>query len=188
MNVTLRTPRMTREQFLDWVERQESPYEFDGFEPQAMTGGNRNHARLCSNLLYALRQRLEQTGWEVLPEAGIATVGHAVRYPDVLITRTEGPPTDLLMPGPVVVFEAVSPSSSRLDRHTKMREYRAVDSIRRYVILDNLGPDLLVYSRQGPDQDWIADALTAGDTLPIPEAGISVPVDELFRGVVFSEG
>ena len=38
MNVLLRTPVMTRDEFLDWVERQEAPDEFDGFAPVPMTG------------------------------------------------------------------------------------------------------------------------------------------------------
>lgn len=185
MNVTLRTPRMTREQFLDWVERQEAPFEFDGFEPVAMTGGTRMHARLCSKVLYELSKRLENTAFEVLPEAGVATLAGAVRYPDVLITQTPGPSSDRLMPGVTVVFEVVSASSARIDRHIKLREYRAVSSIRRYVIVDNLGPDLTVYSRGDAEQDWTADALTSGDILAIPEAGIEVPVSDLFRGVEF---
>ena len=188
MNVTLRTPRMTREQFLDWVERQETPFEFDGFEPVAMTGGTRNHARLCSNILYALRKRLERSTFEVLPEAGVATAGNAVRYPDVLITNTEGPASDRVMPGALVVFEVVSATSARIDRHLKLREYRAIPSIRRYVIIDNLGPDLAVYSRAEAGQDWTADAFTTGDMLAIAEAGIEIPVDELFRGVEFDPG
>ena len=39
------------------------------------------------------------------------------------------------IPGAVVVFEIVSPTSSRIDRIIKVREYAAVPSIRRYVIL-----------------------------------------------------
>lgn len=38
MNVALRRP-MSLDDFLDWEERQELRYEFDGFQPVAMTGG-----------------------------------------------------------------------------------------------------------------------------------------------------
>jgi hypothetical protein len=41
MNVVLRTPRMTRDEFLTWAEVQRARYEFDGFVPVAMTGGYR---------------------------------------------------------------------------------------------------------------------------------------------------
>ncbi len=40
------------------------------------------------------------------------------------------------MPGVIVVFEVLSPTSGRTDRIIKLREYQAVASIKRYVILD----------------------------------------------------
>lgn len=172
---------MTQEQFLDWVERQESPFEFDGFEPVPMTGGTLRHALLSSNIMFSLRKRLEGSGFQILSEAGVATVGDAVRYPDVMILPSGSDMQVRIMPDPVVVFEVVSPSSGRIDRHVKLLEYRAVASIRRYVIVD--GADLAVYARASAGQDWIADALSAGDILILPEVEIEMPVAELFAGV-----
>lgn len=181
MNVTLRTPLMTREQFLDWVERQEEPYEFDGYEPVPMTGGTLRHALLCSNILFALRKRVEGLGFDVLHEAGVATVGNALRYPDVMIIPSGGPLQDRIMPDPLVVFEIVSPSSGRTDRHVKLREYRAAQTIRRYIIVD--GDDLTVYFRSEAGQDWVADALSRDDVISLPEMKIDIPVKEFFAGV-----
>lgn len=185
MNVTLRTPLMTQVQFLDWVERQESPFEFDGFEPVPMTGGNKWHHQLCRNLTVALWSRLAQTGFQVLPEAGISTIGQAVRYPDVMIATDVDAGTDRLITEPLVVFEVVSPSSSRIDHTIKLREYRAVPSILHYVVVNNTGPDLTVYGRSPGELQWSADALTAGDTLDLPEVRTSLQVDEIFLGIVF---
>lgn len=64
-----------------------------------------------------------------------------------------------------------------------MREYRAVPSIRRYVILESRSTDLLVMSRTDADKDWTATALMVEDTLDMPEIGISVPVAEFYDGV-----
>ena len=186
MNVTLRLPRMTREQFLHWAARQEAPFEFDGFEPVPMTGGNVNHARLCRNLTIALGARLVGTGFELLPEAGIATVGDAVRYPDVLITNASVKGTERLTPAPIIVFEVLSPTSGRTDRHVKLREYAEVPSILRYVIVDNLGSYLSVFARPAADVPWAATSVAAGETLDLPEVGIKLPVDEVFQGVEFA--
>ena len=181
MNVTLRTPLMTREQFLDWVERQETPFEFDGYEPVPMTGGTLRHALLCSNILFALRKRLDGADFDVLSEAGVATVGDAVRYPDVMIIPSGGCLQDRIMPSPLVVFEVVSPTSGRTDRHLKLRECRAVPTIRRYIIVD--GDGLTVYSRAAGGQDWVADALGTEEAVSVPEVGIEIPVKELFLRV-----
>jgi len=183
MNVVRRTPRMTREEFLNWAEAQRARFEFDGFEPVAMTGGTRDHSQICQNIYAALRQRLKGTGCTPLgPDAGVAMIGDAVRYPDALVTCTKGPGTDRLVPGVVVVFEVVSPTSERIDRIDKLREYRVVPTIRRYVILEHTSAAITVYARTNGDDPWTASPLTEDDVLPMPEIGIDVPVAEFYEG------
>jgi Uma2 family endonuclease len=183
MNVVRRTPLMSRDEFLDWAATQNERYEFDGFAPVAMTGGTRDHSRVCHNIYAALRSRLMGTGCEPLgPDAGVATVGNAVRYPDALVTHTKGPGTDRLIPGVVVVFEVLSPTSGRVDRIEKLLEYRMVPSIRRYVILEYASAGMTVYARAAGDAPWTATALTGDDVLSMPEIGIEVPVAEFYEG------
>ena len=45
MNLAVRKP-MSLAEFLEWEERQELRYEFDGIEPVAMTGGSVGHATI----------------------------------------------------------------------------------------------------------------------------------------------
>ncbi len=184
MNIALRRPRMTREEFFAWAQIQELRYEFDGFEPMAMTGGSVNHSRIIRNVHFALRARLRGTPCEPLgPDAGVATVGDAVRYPDALVTCTKTPGEAQVVPGVVVVFEVLSPTSGRVDRIEKVREYAAVPSIRRYVILEHAGVGLTVFER-GPGEDmWRAYTLTGGDTLRMPEIGSEIPVAEFYEDV-----
>ncbi len=184
MNVALRQPSMTRDQFLDWAQAQEGRYEFDGFQPVAMTGGTANHNRIIRNLHVALSARLGGTGCEALgPDAGVATVGDTVRYPDALVTCAKFPGSVLLIPGVVMVFEVLSPTSGRADWIDKLREYRAVPSIRRYVVLQYLSAGLTIFSRAHGTADWTAAALTADETLDMPELAIAVPVQEFYKGV-----
>ncbi len=184
MNVALRQPSMTRDQFFDWAQAQEERHEFDGFQPVAMTGSSNNHSMICQNIWSALRTRLRGSGCNVLgPDAGLATVGDAVRYPDALVTCAKIPGTARLVPDVVVVFEVLSPTSGRADQIDKFVEYRAVPSIRRYVILEHRSADLTVLSRPNDTADWTAIALTAGKTLDIPELGIAAPVQEFYEDV-----
>jgi len=57
MNVALRKP-MTLTEFLAWEERQELRYEFDGFQPVAMTGGTLAHDLITFNVRKSLDTRL----------------------------------------------------------------------------------------------------------------------------------
>lgn len=189
MNIALRKPRMTRDQFFAWAQMNDGRWEFDGFAPVAMTGGTVNHSQIIQNVLVALRERLHGSGCRPLgPDAGVATVGDAVRYPDALVTCTKAPGTAHLVPGVVVVFEVLSPNSGRIDRIVKLREYRAVPTIRRYVIVEHNSIGLVVLERDSGDADWTASALTADDTLRMPEIGIEIPVVALYQDVDLPEG
>ena len=193
MSTALRRPRMTRQEFLDWVATQEGRWEFDGYEPvplhgpRAMTGGTLDHSRISQNVSFALRSRLRGSPCEVLgPDAGVAAEGDVVRFPDVLVTCTRGAGTARLAPAPVVVFEVLSPTSGRLDRIVKLREYRAVPSIRRYVIPEHASAALTSFERAEDGSAWIATPLTEADTLRLPEIGIEVPVAGFYEGVEFA--
>ena len=186
MNMPFIPPRMTRDEFFAWADAyaDDRKYEFDGVRPVPMTGGTRNHGRMQRNILLALTRRLDGGEYEALgSDAGITTIGDAVRYPDALVTCTKGPGTDRLIPGVVVVFEVLSPTSGQNDRIDKLREYRAVPSILCYVILEYAGAGLTVFRRASGTEGWTATALLTDDILQMPEIGIRVPVAEFYAGV-----
>jgi Uma2 family endonuclease len=190
MNIALRKT-WTQEQFFPWAEAQDERYEFDGVQPVAMTGGTINHSRITRGLHRALDDRLRRGGLgrcEPLgPDAGIETVGKAVRYPDALVTCAEVRGEARLVTGVVVVFEVLSPASGRTDRVVKVKEYAAVPSIRRYVILESTSIGLTVLEREGPDDAWRTTILTDGNVLRMPEIGIEIPVGELYEGLTFAD-
>lgn len=174
---------MSRDEFLDWADAQTIRHEFDGFAPVAMTGGTLDHGRISQNIYAALRARLKGRGGDVLgPDAGVATIGEAVRYPDALVSCVKGPGTDRLAPGVVVVFEVLGPSSGRVDRIEKLNEYRAVPTIRRYIILEHASAAITAHRRAGGDDPWTTEALTAERTPSMPELGVDVPVAEFYEG------
>ena len=176
----------TQEEFFAWEGHGEGRYEFDGFAPVAMTGGSNRHAVLVRRLHRALEAALAGARCEPLgPDAGVETMRQAVRYPDGLITCSD-PMLDgekHTVPDVVVVFEIISPSSGRTDRIIKVREYAAVPTLRRYVIIESAFPGLQVLARANGDAAWSTTTLTSGDILRMPEVGAELPVDALYQGV-----
>ncbi len=188
MNIALRRPGMTRDEFFAWVATQEARFEFDGNRPVAMGGGSNNHSQITQNIYAALRARLRGGPCRQLgPDAGLATSGGAVRYPDALVTCTRPPGAELLVPGVVAVFEVLSPSSGRVDRIDKVREYRDVPSIRRYAILEYRSVGVTVFERAEGGHDWTATTLTGGETLQMGEVGIEIPVSDFYEDVDLSD-
>ena len=175
----------TPEQFLAWVETQEEAYEFDGFRPVAMGDGTWNHDQITANLRVSLQPRLRGTACRAGgPNAGVATIGNKIRYPDAVVTCARFPGDSRLTPGVAIVFEVLSPSSGGTDRVAKLREYQAVASIRRYVILEYASVGLTVFEKRD-DGAWSATALTGEDTIRLPEAGLEIPVAEFYEDVEF---
>ncbi len=177
---------MTRQAFFPWAEAQEERYEFDGSHPVAMTGGNLRHSRLARNINHDLVKRLAGKPYESLgPDAGVATVGEAVRYPDAVVTCIGFDDRTRLVPSPVFVLEVLSPSSIRTDRVIKLREYQAVPSIRCYVIVEQDAPVVTVYRRDQPGDAFRAEPLADHAILQLPEIDIELPLDAIYEGIVF---
>ncbi len=183
MNLALRRP-MALAEFLEWVERQPLRYEFDGVGPVAMTGGTAGHADIQANLAAALRTRLRGNPCRFYGSDLKFQVaeGH-VRYPDGMVVCSPVDRTATVIYDPVIVFEVLSPSTAGNDRIVKAREYQATPSVQRYVMLEQDAVGATVYARCG--EAWTHEILVADSILALPEIGVSLPLTELYEGLVF---
>ncbi len=184
MSVALREP-MSLAEFLDWEERQELRYEFDGFQPVAMTGGTVRHEAIGYRLRGLLLNRLEGKPCRPYGPTTKVEVQGRIRYPDAYVSCTRADPGATIVPEPVVIFEVLSPSTSRTDRIEKLREYQATPSIQRYVIFEQDAIAATVYARRGAD--WTVRVLTEADVLEMPEIGIELRLPEVYADVEFAE-
>lgn len=183
MSVALRKP-ITADEFLAWEKRQDSPWEFDGFAPVAMTGGTWRHAAIQMNLSGCLYNRLRGKPCRPSGDAMQISVAGSIRYPDAFVVGSPVGPTDRTVTEPVVVFEILSPSTALTDRTAKNREYSATPSIQRYVMLEQDAPTATVFARVG-DQ-WVESFVSGNAILAMPEIGIEIPLADLYEGVSFT--
>ncbi len=183
MNIALRKP-MTLRQFLAWEERQELRYEFDGFQPVAMTGGTAAHSVIQRNLLIALGTRLRGKPCQPHGSELKIQVAGRIRYPDAFVVCHPVPPKATVVTEPTVVFEILSESTTNTDLIDKNQEYRAEPSIRRYVVLEQTHAAAIAFARK--DEDWLAEFATGdGAALRLPEIEIELPLAELYEGIEF---
>ncbi len=175
---------MTLEAFLDWESRQEVKYEFDGFQPVAMTGGTAARSAIQFNLLGTLFNNLRGHRCRAHGSDLKILVAGRVRYPDAFVVCSRLDPDALVVEDPVIVFEVLSASTSTTDRIEKNQEYRDTPSIQRYVILEQTRQAATVFSRAG--DDWVGHILVGDVVLPLPEIGAVLPLRDLYEGVAFS--
>jgi Uma2 family endonuclease len=184
MTAVLHRP-MTLAEFLAWEERQALRWEFDGFQPVAMTGGTAAHEMIVGNLWSALKQRLGGKPCQAFGSNLKIQVMGRIRYPDAFVVCSPVAPRQTVITDPVVVFEVLSEGTSRIDRFVKLVEYQATPSIRRYVMLEQDLAAVTALARKG--DEWINTTLTEGDTLELPEIGVSLPLAEIYAGLEFPD-
>ena len=84
---------MSLAEFLAWEERQELRWEFDGFEPVAMTGGTAEHSIIERNLIFSPGWPASRPSLSTLYTSNLKiAVAGSIRYPDAFVACTPLPP------------------------------------------------------------------------------------------------
>ncbi len=172
---------MTAAEFLAWEAKQELKWEFDGFQPVAMTGGTDAHAAIQGNLLTALNNRLRGKRCYARNSEVKIEIGSKYRYPDAFVSCTRVAPSATVAAEPVVIFEVLSESTARTDRTTKLVEYQSLPSVQRYILLEQDQAIATVVTRVG--NSWSIEMLDANGTLSMPEIDIEIAIAELYEGL-----
>jgi Uma2 family endonuclease len=188
MPVALPRP-MTREQFLAWEEKQflaweeKQPlrYEFDGFQPVAMTGGTAAHAGIQRNLAIAVGGWLRAGPCRFYGSDLKIETANGFRYPDGFVVCSPVARNATVVRDPVVIFEVLSESTAGIDLVTKNQEYSASPSVQRYIVLTQDAVGGTMFERVATD--WVGHLLGADSVLRMPEIGIELPLAELYDGV-----
>lgn len=172
---------MSLDEFRAWAEQQELRWEFDGFEPVAMTGGTVAHGQIQLNILRRLGDRLDGKTCRVFGSELSILVAGSIRYPDAFVTCEPVADDATVVTEPVVIFEILSPSTATNDFGVKNREYRDTPSVQHYVLLEQGHQAATVFSRMG--EKWMGIVVTGDEILALPEIGIELPLEELYRGI-----
>ena len=172
---------MTADEFLAWEARQDGKWEFDGFQPVAITGGTDAHSAIGGNLITALNNRLRGKPCRPRGPDMKVQIGPRYRYPDALVSCTPVPPGAAVAAEPVVIFEVLSDSTGREDRTTKLVEYQSLPSVRHYVMLEQDQAVATVITRTSAG--WSLQVHDIRGRIDLPEIGIGLPIAELYDGL-----
>lgn len=175
---------MTKEAFLAWVGQREERYEFSGGRVIMMVHVTRNHARVTTNLIVALRSRLQGERYDILAEAFAVHVGDSVRFPDVLVEPAQPDGKGLEAAGPILIAEVLSPGSLHLDFGDKPREYLTLPTLDTYLVLSADEPRVWVWQRSDGAFPKEPEIIEGSDKhVGLPALAINIPLQDLYRGV-----
>jgi Uma2 family endonuclease len=139
---------MTPQEYLAWEAEQPLRYEYLNGEVVAMTGGTIPHNQVAVNLSALLKTHLRGKGCKVLTsdaKVGVSETG-PFHYADVSVTCDDRDRSARqYIRYPCLIVEVLSPSTEAVDRGEKFRQYRRIETLQEYVLIDPDRPGLECY-------------------------------------------
>ena len=159
MGNAARIPKLSAADYLTWEVKQSERNIFVRGEVFAMSGGTAEHNEATIDAAIALKRHLKGTSCKVFATDMRLRVETAdcYYYPDVFGTCSA---TDINNPklttltGAKLIIEVLSPSTAAFDRGDKFADYRTLDTLEEYVLIDPDGRSIDVF-RKGTDGLWV---------------------------------
>ncbi len=153
-----------------------------------MVGARWGHHIITQNLAFGLRQRLRARGSDCQVSTETFYMKNAsvesATLPDVMVRCGPVSPDVTSFDDPVILVEVVSPGSEGRDRWEKWHIYRKLASLQHYVLIERDRAVIDVFDRAG--EAWASRRTLegVGDALDLPALDLSVPLAEIYEGVL----
>ncbi|GAB3871346.1 Uma2 family endonuclease [Hymenobacter segetis] len=179
----------TVEEYMALEARSDVRHEFFEGKVFAMSGGSIRHNRLIGNCVFALRIGLRGKKCGIFFEGVQLAVekGRYYSYPDVAVTCSV---TDLAaertIEAPVLLIEVLSKSTETRDRSWKFDRYKALPSLRHYLLVSQK-TCLVEWYRREESGVWSFTPLAQfTDEIYFPELSLTLRVQDVYEdtGVV----
>jgi Uma2 family endonuclease len=182
MGLPLPHALMTAAEFLAWDATQTLKREFVRGEVFAMSGGEDRSNTVAMNLAFALRQHLKGSPCR----AYVADIKLRVDaadcyfYPDLMVTCSQADATSrLIKRDAVLVVEVLSPSTQAYDRGDKFADYRTLESLAEYLLVDVNKRRCDLY-RKGADGLWVLHPTQGDEPVVLASVGLTVTAAALW--------
>ena len=181
------------EEYLAFELVAETKHEYYDGRVYAMTGASPRHNRIVVNLIVHLHAQLKGGPCRVYPSDLRLRVNATglYTYPDVTVVcrdpELEDRHLDTLL-NPVVLIEVLSDSTERTDRTRKAPQYRRIESLREYALVDQHEPRVELYRRQS-EREWVlTEAVGMGEGIEFASIGCVLPLRDVYERVFEAAG
>lgn len=174
---------LTVEEYFALEKASEIRHEFVDGVMVAMAGEKRIHKRIAGNIYRLLFDLGAARGCEVMLEAKVRTRSTRYRYPDLVVSCAPGD-DEYFLENPCLLVEVLSESTANTDTSEKLDEYLKLESLQRYVLVDQVTRRVIVYARAV--QGWMVEVLDPNEEVSIPCLETSINLEQIYAGVNFS--
>jgi Uma2 family endonuclease len=180
---------LSHEEYFALEQAEDRRYEYLAGEVFAMAGGSESHALISMNIGAALVNATRGKPCRVYGADMRVRVAAFDKfcYPDVAVVCSQQPRNPRWIEDPVLIVEVLSPGTESYDRGLKFEHYRALPSLRVYLLLSQDRMHAEFFEREGGT--WRLREASGGDGVIALEAlGVELPLAELYRQVDFEHG
>jgi Uma2 family endonuclease len=186
------TKYFTREEYLVLEEAADYKSEYYKGEIFAMAGASLDHNRIVSNLNMDLNQRLLKRNREAFASDMRLQVEtkDLFTYPDVMVIC--GKPQlyenrrDVIT-NPIIILEVLSESTKNYDRGEKFEFYRAIPTLKEYVVVDQHKIHVEQFSIGDAGKWVLSEYNDINNELILTAVDLTIPLQTIYSRVEFSE-
>ncbi len=178
----------TEDEYLALEEASEEKSEYVYGEIRPMSGGTDDHAFISGNVSSALRVMLRGRNCRVYGSDMKIYADGAMRYPDVSVVQ--GPRSyhggnRTVISNPILIAEVLSPSTERLDRGDKLKEYFAIPMLQVYLLISQNAPHVEMHSRAENGHWNYQKAVGLDAILNIAALSVSLALSSIYEDIEF---
>jgi Uma2 family endonuclease len=174
--------RLSRSEFHRWAATQpRGRFERVAGTPVAMAPERWVQARLKARIWQLLDREIRVSGLpcQAAPDGMTVEIDDDTDYePDALVNCGDPIPDEATaVPNPVVIVEVLSPRTESLDAGGKLADYLRLPSVRHYLLVRPLRPEIIQHSRTG---ERIETRIIRSGSVELDPPGIRLSLDEIY--------
>ncbi len=180
-------PRMTSDEFIAWAMEQPegARYELVRGEVVAMASERVGHWRVKARVVRLFNEAIERAALECevfSDRVAVEVSDHTVYEPDAMV-RCGAPVSDdtVKIVDPLVVVQALSPSTGAHDAGAKLEDYFEMPSVRHYLLVNAKTRTVIHHARA--ESGEIATRIARAGAVRLDPPGIVLEVTDLFLGL-----
>lgn len=181
---------VSQEEYLEAERSSLDKHEYYRGRIYAMEGASLRHNHIASNLYGIVIPFLKGKGCNMygsdlrihIPDNTVYT------YPDASIICSDPDVTDNVTDtilNPSVIFEILSPSTKKYDKDTKFNLYKAIQSLKEYILIDSITVQVEIFSRDVSNSWSRTEFIQLTDSFKINTIGLTMKVEHLYDGITW---
>ena len=188
MMIAAKVDYISPEEYLALEEKSPVKHEYIDGQIYAMSGTTDPHNTIAGNLFSLLKNHVRGKGCRVFFTDVKARIEsrNLYYYPDVMVTCD---PRDRELPlfkrHPCLVVEVLSDSTEAFDRGDKFADYRQLESLQEYVLINQKRQQVECF-RRNAEGLWVLHAFEGGDAVDFASVNFRIEVAELYEDVDLS--